>query len=291
MLEQHQKDLEHLLTLYANAKLLILEAEGKDPEQKSNIAVINEIRAALDHLMQCLGVALSGEPETEALRKENEVFIEGQIRKAKEHIIRVSYDSLDGIGVSIHKRLSEMLHDLSESSIAVSFPEYHSDYLSKITNLDEKIIESRAQRDSRRVNSEEKIKEYEAVIREMEFIYGEIGINLRHIANYDRSSKFDAEMRKFSQKAIVNICPRYYNEYHKQSTELKRMLAQKTFKKEKEKYEELVKIVNDMQDEMKTLFPEMTRFDKYSAWRKIQNILVPFLSAALGALITALIAA
>lgn len=289
MLEQHQKNLEHLLELYANAKLLILEAEGKDQEQRSNIAVMNEIRAALDHLMQCLGVSLLDKPDTEKERKENEEFIEGQIRKAKEHVIRVSYDSLDGIGISIRKRLSDMLHDLSESSIATSFPKYHSDYLSKIMNFDEKIVESRNNRDSRGIKSEEKIKEYEAVIREMESIYEEIGFNLKHIANYDKLSKFDAKIRKFSHEAIFGICPRYYNEYHQRTTELKRMLAQKNFLGEK--YEDLVKTVNDMQDDMEALFPELARFDKHSTWRKIQNILIPLIAAILGSIITALIAA
>jgi hypothetical protein len=65
MLEQHKKDFEQLSELYAKTKNLILEGEEKDAEQKSNIAVFNEMRAALDHVMQSIGVALAEESDSE----------------------------------------------------------------------------------------------------------------------------------------------------------------------------------------------------------------------------------
>jgi len=253
MLEQHQKSLECLSELYAKAKRLVLEAEGKDPEQKSNIAVFNEMRAALDHLMQCMGVALADKPEGEDLHKGNEDFIENQIRKAKEHIVRAMYDSLDGIGISIRKRTSDMLRDLPEPLIATVFPEYHSVYLPKIKNLDEKITESRNNRDNRGSSSEGKIKEYETIIKEMETLYGEIGLNLRYIADYKELSYFDIEMKKFSQEAINKKYPQY-SEYNKLAAELRKMIKQRTFKEEKDRYEELVKKVNYMQGEIEGLF-------------------------------------
>jgi len=256
MLEQHQKSLENLSELYAKTKRLVLEAEGKDPEQKSNIAVFNEMRAAFDHLMQCIGVTLAEKPESEALCKENEEFIENQIRKAKEHIIRAMYDSLDGIGISIRKRTSDRLHGLPESSIAMIFPEYHSDYLPKIKNLDEKITASRYNRDNRGSSSEEKIKEYETIIKEMEAIYEEIGPNLRYVVEYNELSCFDVEMKIFSQDTINQKYPQY-SEYKKLAAELKNMIKQRIFKEEKDRYEELVKKVNDMQDEIKALFPQL----------------------------------
>jgi hypothetical protein len=256
MLEQHQKNLEHLSELYAKAKLLVLEAESKDPEQKSNIAAFNEIRAAFDHLMQCIGVALSDKPDSEDLCKANEDFIENQIRKAKEHIVRAMYDSLDGIGVSIRKRTSDMLRNSPEDSIATTFPEYHSDYLPKINSLDEKIIESRNNRDGRGSNSEEKIKEYEDIIREMEQVYKKIMPNLRYIAYYSELLYFDVKMKRFSQDKINEKYPQY-SEYNKLTAELRKMFKQKTFKEEKDKYEELVEKVNYMQGELEALFPEL----------------------------------
>jgi hypothetical protein len=249
MLEQHRKNLEHLSELYAKAKRLFLEAEGKDPEQKSNIAAFNEIRAAFDHLMQCIGTALSEKPDSED-------FIENQIRKAKEHIVRAMYDSLDGIGVSIRKRTSDMLCNSPENSIAMAFPEYHSDYLPKINSLDEKIMESRNNRDSRGNNPEEKIKEYEDIIREMEQVYEKIMPNLRYIAYYNELLCFDVKMKRFSQDAINKKYPQY-SEYNKLTAELRKMFKQRTFKEEKDKYEELVKKVDYMQGELEALFPEL----------------------------------
>ncbi|MDR2732675.1 MAG: hypothetical protein LBB36_05595 [Fibromonadaceae bacterium] len=248
MLEQHRKDFEQLSELYAKAKRLVLEAEGKDPEQKSNIAVLNEMRAALDHLMQCIGSELAEEPD-------NKSYIENQIRKAREHIVRAMYDSLDGIGVSIHKRTSDMLRNSPEHLIATVFPEYHSDYLPKINSLDEKIIESRNNRDSRGSNSEEKIKEYQDIIREMEQVYEKIVPNLRYIADYNELLCFDVKMKRFSQDKINEKYPQY-SEYNKLTAELRKMFKQRTFKVEKDKYEELVKKMNYMQGELEALFPE-----------------------------------
>jgi hypothetical protein len=282
MLEQHKKDLESLSELYAKTKRLILEGEERDTEQKSNIAVFNEMRAALDHIMQSIGVGIAEESNSED-------FIKNQIRKAREHIIRAAYDSLDGRGISIRIRISSMLRDLSEVSIAMSFPEYHSDYIPKIEELDEKIIESRSNRDNQGSNSEERIKKYENIIKEMESIHEKIGVNLRYIGNYNRLSEYDEKMKKFSQDAILKICPQYYAEYNKLTVELKRMLKQKTFREERDGYEELMKKVSDKQDEMESLFPELARFDKQSNRRKIQQIIIPLLSAALGALITILV--
>jgi DNA repair photolyase len=285
MLEQNKEDLEHLLELYVRTKRLILEGEGKDPEQKSNIAVFNEMRAALDHLMQCIGIALAKEPNSK-----DEDFIKSQIRKAKEHIVRAMYDSLDGIGISIRKRISDMLNNLSETSIAMSFPEYHSDYLPKIKKIDEKIVESRNHRDSRGSDAEEKIKEYETIIREMESIHENIGLNLRYIGNYNGLFEFDDKMEKFSQDAIHKITPQYYGEYNKLIVELKKMFKQKTFKEEKDRYEEIVRKVGDMRDEIENLFHALIRFDKQSNRNKVIKLIIALISSsAFGALITILV--
>jgi len=268
MLEELQDDLKQLVELYTEVKSLILDGEAQDEEQKSNIAVFNEIRAALDHVLQCIGEDIAVAETSESLN-----FKKGQIRKAREHIVRAGYDSLDGIGVSIRKRISERMKGLDEISIANSFSEYFSEYVSKIKKSDEKIRESRNNRDKNN-NTKENMAEYKKIVEEMKYIYDEIGINLKYIGDYDRlisdNSEFKKEIKNFSQDAISKICPQYYGDYNNLTVELGEMLKQKIFKNEGGKYNELVKKISDMQAKMRNLFPELVKYDKRIKWNNIR---------------------
>jgi hypothetical protein len=285
MLDQHQQDFEHLSTLYAKVKCLVLEGEAQDIEQKSNIAVFNEMRAALDHVFQCIGDDLAEEPEGKDFRK-------NQIRKAKEHLVRAAYDSLDGRGISFRRRISEMLKGLHTDSIAESFPEYYSNYIPKLNKLDEKIVESRKNRDLGG-NSEENINKYEIIVKEMESIHIEIGCHLEYIANYNRlvsdDSEFVVDMKKFSLDAIYKICPQEYRDYINLTVELKEMLKQKIFKKEKDRYDELVKKISKTQNKMKNFFPDLSNFDKQNRKNGIKQVVIAGVIAVLAAIVGAVL--
>lgn len=277
MLEDLREDLERLVELYAEVKFLVLDNEAQDVEQKSNIAVFNEMRAALDHVIRCVGDDLAETPEGSDFRK-------NQLRKANEHIIRAGYDSLDGIGILIRKRISERMKGLDETSIAHSFPEYFSEHVSKIEDFDKKIRESRDNR-NKNGNPKESMAEYKSIVEDMKSMYAEIGVNLEHIGNYDRlvsdNSKFKVEIQKFSSDAISTICPQYYSDYNDSVVELGKMLKRKAFKTEKNKYDEMVEKVNDMQDKMINLFPELALFDK----KRRNNSIIKWIFAIVGTIV------
>jgi hypothetical protein len=89
----------------------------------------------------------------------------------------------------------------------------------------------------------------------MEQVYEKIVPNLRYIADYNELLCFDVKMKRFSQDKINEKYPQY-SEYNKLTAELRKMFKQRTFKAEKDKYEELVKKMNYMQGELEALFPE-----------------------------------
>jgi hypothetical protein len=121
----------------------------------------------------------------------------------------------------------------------------------------------------------------------MEFVKGFISSSVFYRTLVSNSSEFNAEIRKFSQNAICKICPQYYGDYNNLVVELQKMLKQKTFKEEKDKYNKLVEKAKDMQDKMRNLFPELARFDKKSKWSNAAYWILLLVVTALAGIIGA----
>lgn len=139
MKEGIQSSLQEILRVYTTTKRLVLRAEELDAENRSNISVFKEQRDALDHLMRALAKHLEG--------SEQDDYIPLQIDKAKGHLYRASYDSVDGIVVSTKIRIEEMLKGVSNESISAVLPSYWSEILPRIDSISEKIAQHRELKD------------------------------------------------------------------------------------------------------------------------------------------------
>jgi hypothetical protein len=132
-------ELKQLSLLYLDTKKLIIQAEQVDPQARSNIAVFKEQRDAFDHVMRAVFSALQDENFTiEQVRF--------QMEKAKGHLYRACYDSLDGLGVSWKLRIAAVTKDVPNEAIKAVYPDYWT-HIPELDKLDAQISEHRAKKD------------------------------------------------------------------------------------------------------------------------------------------------
>jgi hypothetical protein len=137
-----QDSLFEIVQVYTTTKRLVLRAEELDEENRSNISVFKEQRDALDHLMRALSKYL--EP---ADNGESDEYIRLQIDKAKGHLFRASYDSVDGISVSAKFKIKQVLEGIDTETISQVLPEYWTEFLPLIDEISEKIALHREKKD------------------------------------------------------------------------------------------------------------------------------------------------
>ena len=101
--------LGEIAKLYAHTKYLILKAEEIDPELKSSVAIIKELRDAFDHIMRYVGDYFAETPV-------GAVYQNAQLDKVVGHVFRASYDALDSLSIALKLRLNNALADKSHAA-------------------------------------------------------------------------------------------------------------------------------------------------------------------------------
>jgi hypothetical protein len=136
-----RNDLKDAVQLYLQVKELIMLAEELDPEYRSNLLPIREMRDALDHIMRVHAEDLSDEKRTNG-----EKYIQMQIDKAVGHFCRAGYDSADGIIVGYKLRFVKALSGISSDAMTAVYPDYYEDY-EKFDILIFQSVENRKKKD------------------------------------------------------------------------------------------------------------------------------------------------
>lgn len=123
-----QTDLEQLKSLadlYIQAKGLILYSEEVDPDSRSNLQVIKELRDSHDHVMRVVALRLSRpEQYPEAVTVAPEDYCRKNLEKAIGHVFRAAFDALDGTIVSLRKKVTDILCSYPTDVIREVIPEY-----------------------------------------------------------------------------------------------------------------------------------------------------------------------
>jgi hypothetical protein len=113
--------LKELALIYAKSKQMILRAEELDPESRSNVMVIKELRDSNDHLMRLFHEWFVNENG-----EKDEHYMLAQIDKARGHVFRAGYDAIDGIVVGYKVKAQEATKKISNGAISDVFPEYYT---------------------------------------------------------------------------------------------------------------------------------------------------------------------
>ena len=142
-LDQEIPDLRALADLYVQAKALILYSEEVDPDSRSNLQVIKELRDALDHLMRVMVARVGTQAPTDAADPE---YASRNIHKAIGHIYRAAFDALDGTVLSLRVKITQVVESYPLEVLNQVVPNYW-DIKRKLNELSGQVTEHRARKD------------------------------------------------------------------------------------------------------------------------------------------------
>ena len=137
--------LESLASLYMQAKFLILYSEEVDPDYRSNLQPIKELRDAFDHLMRIIIERFSDDTSSFGDVSGTEYF-QKNIQKSIGHVCRSAFDALDGAVMSLREKIISGLDEFPLEAVKDVLPEYW-DIRVKLEELNETIGDHRARKD------------------------------------------------------------------------------------------------------------------------------------------------
>lgn len=143
ILDQDIPDLRALADLYVQAKALILYSEEVDPDSRSNLQVIKELRDALDHLMRVIVARVGTQAPAGAADPE---YVSRNIHKAVGHIYRAAFDALDGTVLSLRVKITQVVDSYPLEVLNQVIPNYW-DIKRKLNELSGQVTEHRARKD------------------------------------------------------------------------------------------------------------------------------------------------
>ena len=115
--------LQKLVALYVQAKGLILYSEEIDPDSRSNIQVIKELRDAFDHLMRVFAARHTNIPPPGSVEQG---YCQKNLEKAIGHVYRAAFDALDGTTISLKQQIAEILEPYPVEVLTEVIPNYWS---------------------------------------------------------------------------------------------------------------------------------------------------------------------
>jgi len=134
--------IQELASLYIQAKSLIIYAEESDPDSRSNIQIIKELRDAFDHFMRV--VVSRTDPDSPHHQEPD--YGETNINKAMGHVYRATFDALDGTVVSLREKIVALLEPYSPEVIKDIIPDYWNIRI-KLEELTQRVAAHRAKKD------------------------------------------------------------------------------------------------------------------------------------------------
>lgn len=142
-LDQDYEGLKSLADLYLEAKALILYSEEIDPDSRSNLQVIKELRDAFDHLMRVITIRTAASKGTDA---DDPDYCRKHIQKSVGHVYRAAFDALDGTVLSLITKITDVVDHYPPDVLNQVIPNYW-EMKSELYKLSGKIAEHRARKD------------------------------------------------------------------------------------------------------------------------------------------------
>ncbi|NVZ08402.1 hypothetical protein HW932_03915 [Allochromatium humboldtianum] len=142
-LDQDREGLKNLAELYAEAKALILYSEQIDPDSRSNLQVIKELRDAFDHLMRVIATRTTDRTLSDA---DDPDYCRKHIQKSVGHVYRAAFDALDGTVLSLITKITEVVDHYPPEVLNQVIPNYW-EMKSELYKLSGKIADHRARKD------------------------------------------------------------------------------------------------------------------------------------------------
>lgn len=138
--EEETETLKELTSLYRRVKELMIYAEEMDPEKRTFLPPVNELRNAFDHLMRVYAFKFG-------LISANSEYVSINLQKTFGHVYRAGYDLLDWTSIQLRNKILNGVDEFSSETLATVFPKYYQEIRPDLEIASSEISKIRAEKD------------------------------------------------------------------------------------------------------------------------------------------------
>lgn len=199
--EEETKSIREITALYKKVKRLVIDTEEWN-NKKAFAPTLLELRNALDHLMRFYAYKFGDKTDVQDDYPSRNLF------KAKGHLFRAGYDSLDYLSIEITKNILEYVEPFSNEAINHALPEYFDKIRPDLDDISTTIANIRASKDMDNKNSEDFDRHIEA-IEKLRSHNKEVLKKMNSLIEYedkkesDRKSESNREFKNMIKGAII----------------------------------------------------------------------------------------
>jgi len=193
---------QQIIKVHNCAKLVILTAEGEDPENPAYLQPMQEQRNALEHIIRARGVeagvvtpelAMPGFPEgltADQVRHAANIYCVKNYEKALGHEYRAFFDAADLFCILISEKVTSLMDDFTPDVVSTVFPDYYSVYWPKILGVKRAVSKIREHKDVGKGDTEPDIINYIGRLDELLEIEEKVVQNVPTVADAHRGWRF-----------------------------------------------------------------------------------------------------
>ena len=122
-----------LCEVYKSTKKLYLRAEELDPEFKSFMQPIGELRDANDHVMRAMAVRMGMDKPSGTDSVED--YVAESLAKALGHTYRCFFDTADWLSIALRERFLNEVDGFSNECLNAVWPEYYTKVRPQVTSV------------------------------------------------------------------------------------------------------------------------------------------------------------
>ncbi|MCC8160811.1 MAG: hypothetical protein LIO53_05815 [Oscillospiraceae bacterium] len=159
-------DWRKVFDLYNAVKYLYALCEESNPDLRTDLQPLNELRSALDHVMRIIAI--------ETLNDYKGKDSSGKFEKLIGHLKRAFYDVCDSVTLNYRYKIAKLLTNYSVSEIQTALPEYYSEIVLSIEKISEKITSIRTDKRFSDASDSDFLDEYVNVIKQLNAWYEKV---------------------------------------------------------------------------------------------------------------------
>lgn len=201
-MDNQLQKLSNIAELYIKVKNAITLSEGFN-NHKVRIAIINELRNALDHIMS-------------ATLNPDQKHCDDQLGEAIEHLNRAGYDAYELISINISTRIINSVEKYSSEVISQQFPFYYDEIKPTLEEIQREIANVRSMK---KIDPQTKHKNFEDYLPFIDRILHYDKIVIQNINKLEITTKISTMLdaiptavRDYDIQIVTQVFPSYYSE-------------------------------------------------------------------------------
>jgi hypothetical protein len=194
--KEESEAIQEMTILYKKVKKLIIDTEELNENEKDAFAPpLLELRSALDHLMRVSAFKFGYKIDVQDDYPRKNLF------KAKGHLFRAAYDSLDYLSIEITNAILDKVEPYSNEAIREVIPEYFDKIRPDLDDISKTIASIRVSKDMDDKNCDD-LDRYIAEIDKLRSYHQDVMRKKNSLTEYEM--KAESKRKSESNRALRN---------------------------------------------------------------------------------------